>query len=267
MKKYLLTSLALFFCCLNGFAQQGDFIYIQYPDEWTNFTDVGSIFYDVNNDSIPDARFTVHLDDPHWGLSRYFKTINGMECCSYSKTTQSNNHFTDLSLPLNSENLIWDEYMVPVVSDYTHLAVFKVALRLTDGENHYYGWLEAFELVHFDNNPANVNIDFRVSRTCFCTIPNYPLVWGQTNHYDDMEENTAVAFATVLPNPGKDELSIKAPVGNALVRFYDLQGRLVFVKPFDFNITINTGDWTPGIYLWEIWNGRQKEASGKWIKE
>lgn len=265
MKKHMITLLASLFYCLYGFAQQGDFIYIQYPDEWTNFPDVGSIFFDVNNDNIPDACFAVH-DDPHWGLSRSFSTINGMECCSYSQqTTQSNNQFTSLSLPLNSESLIWDEYMVPVVSDYTHLVVFKAALRLTDGENHYYGWLEAFELVHFNTNPPN--IDFKVSRTCFCTIPNYPLVWGQTSHYDDTEEKTAAVFATVLPNPGKDELTVKAPVENALIRFYDLQGRLLFVKPFDFNITVNTGDWTQGIYLWEIWNGARKEASGKWIKE
>ena len=71
----------------------------------------------------------------------------------------------------------------------------------------------------------------------------------------------------IFPNPGKDKVTIKASAENAVIRFYDLQGRLLLAKPFDFNITVNTGDWTPGIYLWEIWNGTRKEASGKWLKE
>ena len=75
------------------------------------------------------------------------------------------------------------------------------------------------------------------------------------------------AMFGVFPNPGKEHVTIKAPVENSVVRFYDLQGRLVLAKPFDFNATVNIGDWTPGIYLWEIWNGTHKEASGKWVKE
>ena len=61
--------------------------------------------------------------------------------------------------------------------------------------------------------------------------------------------------------------SIKAPVENSVIRFYDMQGRLLMAKPFDFSTTISTGDWSQGVYLWEIWNGTQKEASGKWVKE
>lgn len=72
---------------------------------------------------------------------------------------------------------------------------------------------------------------------------------------------------SIFPNPGKDNITIKAPVENSVIRFYDLQGRLLLAKPFDFNTTVNTDNWTPGLYLWEIWNGPMKEASGKWIKD
>lgn len=71
----------------------------------------------------------------------------------------------------------------------------------------------------------------------------------------------------VYPNPGKDEVTIKALVENAVIRFYDPQGRLLLAKPFNFNTTVNTGRWAPGTYLWELWNGTQKEASGKWVRE
>ena len=84
--------------------------------------------------------------------------------------------------------------------------------------------------------------------------------------YQSVEEDSKSSCA-VYPNPGKDYVTIKASVLNAVVRFYDLQGRLLLAQPFDFQTDVNAASWTPGIYLWEIWNGPNTEASGKWIKE
>ncbi len=71
----------------------------------------------------------------------------------------------------------------------------------------------------------------------------------------------------VFPNPGRDALTVTAPMENAVVRIYDLRGRLVLAKPFDFQTDIHTGDWATGVYLWEVWNGFSKAASGKWVKQ
>ena len=54
---------------------------------------------------------------------------------------------------------------------------------------------------------------------------------------------------------------------DCVVRFYDLNGHLILAKPFDFATDVATDNWTPGLYLWEIWNGTQRQASGKWVKE
>lgn len=86
--------------------------------------------------------------------------------------------------------------------------------------------------------------------------PSYMVVEGQGD-----------AFCAVYPNPGREGMTVKAPVENAVVRLYDMQGRLLLAKPFDFQADINTATWAPGVYLWEIWNGPQKEASGKWVKQ
>ena len=80
-------------------------------------------------------------------------------------------------------------------------------------------------------------------------------------------KETGKPNCSIYPNPGKETATVTAPVENSVVRFYDLQGRLLLAKPFDFSTTVNTNDWAPGIYLWEIWNGTQKEATGKWVKE
>ena len=94
----------------------------------------------------------------------------------------------------------------------------------------------------------------------------FEMVYTKIPTYMSVEENNNTEYR-IYPTPGKKEVSIIAPIENAVIRFYDLQGRMLFAKPFDFGTTISTGDWTPGFYLWEIWNGTRKKASGKWIKE
>lgn len=71
----------------------------------------------------------------------------------------------------------------------------------------------------------------------------------------------------VYPNPGSGNVKIESHSENAVVRFYDLQGRLVTARLFSFGTTIDTESWPSGIYLWEIWQDNQKAASGKWVKE
>lgn len=71
----------------------------------------------------------------------------------------------------------------------------------------------------------------------------------------------------VYPNPGSDKLKVNAPVENAVIRFYDLQGKLISAHPFDFNTEVSAWDWPSGMYIWEIWHDNQKEACGKWVKE
>ena len=69
------------------------------------------------------------------------------------------------------------------------------------------------------------------------------------------------------PNPGNDRLNVEAPVEKTVIKFYDLQGRLVHAQPFSLSATIHTDSWAEGIYVWEIWDGFNKAASGKWVKK
>ena len=84
--------------------------------------------------------------------------------------------------------------------------------------------------------------------------------------YLNTEEYTGMALS-VYPNPGTDNLKVEAPMENAVIRFYNLQGQLMQARPFDFNTEISTEGWPSGMYLWEIWNRSQKEACGKWVKK
>ena len=42
---------------------------------------------------------------------------------------------------------------------------------------------------------------FHILESAFCTIPDYPLMWGQTNLTGIEENEESSAFATLFPNP------------------------------------------------------------------
>ena len=81
------------------------------------------------------------------------------------------------------------------------------------------------------------------------------------------EPESKECAGTVFPNPGGESVRVTAGVENAVIRFYDLQGRMMAARPFDFSATIRTESWPSGMFLWEIWHDNQKLSSGKWIKQ
>ena len=91
-------------------------------------------------------------------------------------------------------------------------------------------------------------------------------VYTQTPTYNSVGEKDNEA-CKVYPNPGNGSVSVTAPFERSVIRFYDLQGRLVHAQLFDFQTNINTADWKSGLYLWEICQDTQKIASGKWVKQ
>ena len=104
------------------------------------------------------------------------------------------------------------------------------------------------------NGSANVNqFVFHLEETCV------PIYLSSAEHNQDTRYK-------VFPNPGSNRLQVAAPSENAIIRIYDLNGRLVCAQPFDFSATIQTDGWVKGIYIWEIWDGFNKACSGKWIK-
>ena len=92
------------------------------------------------------------------------------------------------------------------------------------------------------------------------------LVYTEEPEYLGTEEN-GQARCSIYPNPGSGTLKVEAPVEDAVVRFYNLQGQLILARPFDFNAEVSAEDWPSGMYLWEIWHENTKEAAGKWIKK
>ena len=117
------------------------------------------------------------------------------------------------------------------------------------------------------NNPLLSMQESDLPGTCaYYNEMEIEYIYTQTPTYNSVEEKDNEA-CKVYPNPGNGSVTVTAPFERSVIRFYDLQGRLVHAQLFDFQTNINTADWKSGLYLWEIWQDTQKAASGKWIKQ
>ena len=117
------------------------------------------------------------------------------------------------------------------------------------------------------NNPLLSMQESDLPGTCaYYNEMEIEYIYTKSPTYNSIEEKDNEA-CKVYPNPGNGFVTVTAPFERSVIRFYDLQGRLVHAQLFDFNANINTINWKSGLYLWEIWQDTQKAASGKWVKQ
>lgn len=88
-----------------------------------------------------------------------------------------------------------------------------------------------------------------------------PPMYVEISNVEDVTTTNNDIF--VYPNPGNNELNIIVPNNYSLkLQVFDIQGRMIIEKDVcDDIMTINTSNWTPGLYFWKIGN-----ETGKWIK-
>ena len=232
MKKHITTLLALLCCQIIMAQTDGCLIVKEYSsDDWKALTG-GRYYVDMNDDGEYD--FDYEIDVSHT-LMIYIDLMAKEGACFHKidipgfdyNYPDGFNTFTDFDTPFNDSTLIWetDFYGPRIFSEkniigHYHLdtLVFKSGIRNRKEGEYYYGWMEAYAVVSYNYD----TVYFHLARTCFCTIPNYPLRWGQTSFDTSIDEPEATAFATLHPNPTSGLVTITgqdlkaAEVHNAL---------------------------------------------------
>ena len=105
----------------------------------------------------------------------------------------------DTLMPMNepeqswSPRITWSWYFyngIDTISD-------KFAVRHKVEDVFYYGWFR----VYITRCPPSPYPWIALDKMAYCTIPDYPLVWGQTNLASIEENKESTTFATIHPNP------------------------------------------------------------------
>ena len=166
MKKTLTILAVLIWTSLALNAQQGEIIYTDYePDTCKMITDnhESDFMFDIDHDGVVDM--TLFGYTQHGAVLVTIDMSNGFELCRSNENTV-----------LNADTIVW--FGSDDLSNSYPLDSYRksVGFRKTVNGHYFYGWMEVYWDGVFYSEGKMIYVD----RIAFCTIPDYPLVWGQT---------------------------------------------------------------------------------------
>ena len=120
---------------------------------------------------------------------------------------------------------------------------FYIAFRHYIDMEFCYGWIR-FE---FYGDKIVIN------DMAYCTIPNYPLKFGQKSLTEDVAEISAANYYSLYPNPVDDRLVLKLADEHKCenVSVYSIDGRMLISQNTDFE-NIDVSALTRGVYFVRI---------------
>ena len=184
-KTSLVLSSVLMLACSLAWAQSSDIIYRDFnPDSILVITNSDDMFIDLDGNNQPDIRMSYY--------SMSVGVFPSIESC----------YPDSISLCVTESGSILSD-----IEEWTNTLDFEIVIanhnygfRIKHDNNYLYGWFETY--LDWDDDTPNEKrtVYWGFDRVAVCTIPNYPLRWGQTS-FTGVEENEPSAFAVAHPNP------------------------------------------------------------------
>jgi hypothetical protein len=137
--------------------------------------------------------------------------------------------------------------------------------KVIDGKN-YYGWYHCYGMEGRDYPEGPYLFKIYVDKIAFCTIPDYPLRYGQTS-ITGVEENESDVFATIHPNP---TLGLVTITGKNLLQaeVINMLGQQVLsVQGKGNELCIDMATMPSGVYFVTISNEEGRKCVRKLVRE
>ena len=133
-----------------------------------------------------------------------------------------------------------------------------LGLQIAVGSNTYYGWVLLNVALSQPGRGYPGFVYFRVKDYAYNSIPDQPILAGQTIT-TGINENSFASSINLFPNPANDHLTIALGSNNKKVEvtISDITGKTVYTTTADDSdkIEVNTSEFAEGIYIVQIQAG------------
>ena len=257
----LLFMLLISSLCVN--AQNGCIIYTDFePDTMQYVTLDNTWFVDINYDNVNDLKITGYIGFMHFFMGEVFM-LNGFECCVSDEDTY-----------LDSDTITWithDDWFanssLTGTVPYDGNGYGSYGFRTLIDNNYYYGWMSLW--VNLNNPDPNYMMqgrDIYIDKMAFCTIPNYPLRFGQYD-LDDVDETYEMPNVNIHPNPTNGTVIISGDNIAKLEVLNTIGQTVIKTEGCNDNITIDMSSQPAGIYFFKTTDYEGRKCTKKVIKK
>jgi hypothetical protein len=141
--------------------------------------------------------------------------------------------------------------------------------KTVNNEN-YYAWAKVYFTYNgqgHDSHGVYMIVRAYCDEVAYCTIPDYPLRWGQTSMEWDVDENNMPSFADIHPNPTNGAIAI---TGKDLKKaeVFNSQGQQVLSAQCQGDqLTFDLGNLPAGLYFVNVTDEKGQKTVKKIVKQ
>ena len=261
MKKILSTLIVLFVAAsLN--AQEAGIIYTDFePDlSITGYRD--TLFVDLDQDGTEDMELFI---DILYSTGEQDVFLTTLSLPWFSRLCLNPNYSFVWAGPNENDTILpcqncWADPNATWQLFWDNHQEWMLGFRKVVDEQNYYAWMKVRT---YKTNVVTAHVE--VEEMAYCTIPNYPLRWGQTTCVGVLEIDHN-SFATIHPNPTTDRFTVE---GENLqqAEVYDILGQLICtVKAYGSNMMIDLTSQPVGLYFVNVTDHEGHKCVRKVVK-
>lgn len=255
--KHFIIILVFFTITINAKSQHEGIIYTNYDPDWCleskQYQPADSIKLDLDKDGVTDFAISMY----------YFREIQVMQIPLEGLEYRTMISDDETDTLVSSAPMGWESR-----PDFNKATKMYGVKKTVNDTTIYYGW---FNEVFHDSTVYGTNPIIKewicVHDMAFCTIPNYPLRWGQTNLDDGVSESNSNGFVMLQPNPTTGLFTITGE-GLKQIEIYDALGQeIASVKAKGDQTIIDLTSQPAGVYLVSVTDTEGRRCVKKVVKE